>query len=154
MSARLAPHWVAPYVGLRFQDHGRGPDTFDCWGLVRHVLAARFDIADLPDHGAYSHVKHAAGVAAMFQEGLAQAWHRVEDGSADPGDIVVFERPVKGETDIEWHPHHVGLIVAPFLMLHIEAGTDSVVEHFDRQPWSHRIEGIYRHNSRLGEAHG
>lgn len=41
-------HWAASLVGKPWKRQGRGPDSFDCYGLVRHVLSLHYDIT-LPD---------------------------------------------------------------------------------------------------------
>lgn len=41
-------HWATPYIGRRFAYGGRGPDVYDCWGLVMAVYKDQFGI-DLPD---------------------------------------------------------------------------------------------------------
>jgi cell wall-associated NlpC family hydrolase len=33
---------VVPYLGLRWEAGARGPDAFDCWGLLLAVRAAHF----------------------------------------------------------------------------------------------------------------
>ncbi len=38
-------HWATDYIGKPWVLGTSGPDTFDCWGLVRAVLADRFGIA-------------------------------------------------------------------------------------------------------------
>lgn len=40
--------WVSKYIGLPFEDCANGPDSFDCWGLVRFVMENEFGIL-LPD---------------------------------------------------------------------------------------------------------
>lgn len=30
-------HWALPLIGKRWEAGADGPDTFDCWGLVRYV---------------------------------------------------------------------------------------------------------------------
>ena len=32
------------YVGKPWVSGGRGPDEFDCWGLVKYVMANEYDI--------------------------------------------------------------------------------------------------------------
>lgn len=137
--ARDIPHWVAGYIGLPFTDHGRGPEAFDCWGLVRFVLDKRFGIRCLPEHGGYVSCGHRRSVAEAFRHGLAESWRQVPAEQHRAGDIAVFS--------VGRLPSHVGLVVSQDTMLHIEKGTDSVVERFDRQPWVNRIEGVYRHVS-------
>lgn len=151
--ARDIPNWVSRYIGLPFKDHARGPREFDCWGLVRWVLAHEFGLADLPEHSGYAHTDHGPSVAATFDEGLAESWRRVER-RAQAGDIVILTRIMRVAGEVAWRPAHVGLIVAQDIMLHIERRSASVVERFDRPPWDNRIEGIYRHIAMRGDIHG
>ena len=46
------PHWSTKYLGLPFEDGSNGPEAFDCWGFVVHVLRQEQGI-ELPvyDHG-------------------------------------------------------------------------------------------------------
>lgn len=38
-------HWAAPLIGLPYRRGEGGPAAFDCWGLVRHIFAARYGVA-------------------------------------------------------------------------------------------------------------
>jgi len=38
------------YLQTRYTDGGRGPDTFDCWGLVRHARHTMFGKSLLPSY--------------------------------------------------------------------------------------------------------
>lgn len=40
-------HWAAQYIGKPYEEGARGPDTFDCWGLLRAVYTDRYKI-ELP----------------------------------------------------------------------------------------------------------
>jgi cell wall-associated NlpC family hydrolase len=33
----IAGNWVRPYIGKPWRNGARGPDAFDCWGLLWHV---------------------------------------------------------------------------------------------------------------------
>lgn len=44
-------HWVEQYLECRYEDGARGPDRFDCWGLVRHVLHAHLGGRLMPSWG-------------------------------------------------------------------------------------------------------
>lgn len=35
-------HWAEPYIGRPWESGAQGPDSFDCWGFVRHVQRERF----------------------------------------------------------------------------------------------------------------
>lgn len=55
------PAWAGPWIGLPYQDKGRGP-AYDCWGLTRAVLAEHG--MDLPDYAdAYTHATDSASVS-------------------------------------------------------------------------------------------
>ncbi|WP_257282104.1 hypothetical protein [Endozoicomonas sp. ISHI1] len=41
-------HWVHDYLGKPWVAYARGPDTYDCWGLVMAVLSEQFRCEDLP----------------------------------------------------------------------------------------------------------
>jgi cell wall-associated NlpC family hydrolase len=41
--------WADKYVGKPYAVNGSGPDSFDCWGLVRYVLASEFGVL-LPEY--------------------------------------------------------------------------------------------------------
>lgn len=36
-------HWAYQYLGKPYVENTDGPDSFDCWGLVRDVCAKRID---------------------------------------------------------------------------------------------------------------
>ena len=42
---------VNDYIGLEYEDGGRGPDKYDCWGLVRSVRHEVFGRSLLPSFG-------------------------------------------------------------------------------------------------------
>lgn len=47
--ATKAQHWAARYVGKPWVSGGRGPDSFDCWGLLHWVQRAEFG-RELPSY--------------------------------------------------------------------------------------------------------
>ncbi len=42
------------YLNSHYQRHGRGPDAFDCWGLVRDARVRLFNKPMLPSFGSVS----------------------------------------------------------------------------------------------------
>ena len=47
--AILMSHWAIRLIGKQYVARGRGPDTFDCWGLCAFVWKTHFGVEDLPD---------------------------------------------------------------------------------------------------------
>lgn len=43
--------WVNRYLECAYKDGGRGPDLYDCWGLVREVRHSRLELRLLPSFG-------------------------------------------------------------------------------------------------------
>lgn len=37
-------HWASQYIGRPWVSGGQGPEAFDCWGFVRFVLMAHYNI--------------------------------------------------------------------------------------------------------------
>ena len=135
------PEWVAPYIGLRYADKGRGPDEWDCWGGVRMVLAQVFGL-QLPDYSdAYSAAKDHRSVAAAVEAGLADGWSLADQPQA--GDLLILK--------IAQRPWHCALMVTDDKFLHWpppdKRGVQmlSCWERLDSPHWANRIEGIYRH---------
>lgn len=50
----MTPGDINRYIGLSWAAGARGPDAFDCWGLLREVQARQFgkSIPDMPEFGA------------------------------------------------------------------------------------------------------
>ena len=136
MNRTEIPGWAGDYVGLPFAEHGRDRTGVDCWGLVRLVLGERFGVA-LPCHGTdYRSTLDADGLGALIAREMRPAWRPV-DGPGRAGDVALLR--------LRGAPMHVGVVVAPGVMLHVEQGIDSVIERSDGLRWKKRLLGIYRH---------
>ena len=130
------PSWAAEYIGLPFCAHGRSRNGADCWGLVRLILAGRFGLV-LPSYAeGYETVEDAAEIGRLIR-GEMVSWRPVPWEAARAGDVVLMR--------LLGQPMHVGVVVAPGWMLHIEDGIDSCLERYDGAKWRRRVLGIYRH---------
>ena len=89
MSARM--HWAAPLIGLPYRRGAAGPEAFDCWGLVRHVFAARWGIAMPHVQVGQLADDSTENVAAIKRAAQVSGWAPVADLSACDGDIVLME---------------------------------------------------------------
>ena len=133
-----APDWVAAYVGLPFQEGGRSRDGLDCYGLLRLVINERFGGA-VPE---YEGIAYRPGqdhdlLVALMDERI-RLWRPIAIGAEQPGDGVLLR--------VMGRPIHVGVVVGPGLMLHIEKSCDSVLERFCAgSRWERRVLGFHRH---------
>lgn len=133
--------WATKYVGLPFAEGGRGPDAFDCWGLVAAVLRQECWIevepfAEIPTFDS-------EGVEARVKAEIARTdWLPVFRKDVRPFDVAVMwvERHGKGRT-----LSHLGIVVAPNRLLHIEKETRAVCARFSSPTIAWRLDSFYRH---------
>ena len=128
--------WPARYVGAPFKDGGRGPDVFDCWGLVSQVYRDQLGI-DLPHYGEIS----AADLLRVRREIMAGAasepWRQVTDPREF--DVAVMRLPTgRGHG-------HVGVLTDPRNVLHVEAGSGAAIEQLNSVTIRNRVMGFWRH---------
>lgn len=135
------------YVGLPFIDGGRLKDLSgaDCWGLVKAFLEEEMLVADLPDYGGTPAVELLAVARDIGNAEASPTWIRIERRHARRGDVVtmVGRERVNGQPrNIECH---VGVLIDPRRVLHVEAAAASAIVRLDHASLRHRIAGFYRH---------
>lgn len=121
------------YIGIPYKWKGYDLDGCDCWGLVwlveKEVFGNRLERHD-----------------ELTLDDDPQCWgdrfKKINLGEEQPGDVMhmwgVSSVGVKS-------PHHVGVIIEKGKVLHIEKGTDSIVEDYNKSPrakW--RVINAYR----------
>lgn len=129
------PAWVNDYVGLPYLPGGRVRAGLDCWGLFALVWAERLG-AHLPDYdGPLWHDARDAAAVAAAATAFAARFAPVTAPRLGDGALLRRGR----------HPLHIGLILAPNWMLHIEDGAPSCIERYDAGAWAARLVGLYRY---------
>ncbi len=91
------------FIGLPYRAGARGPDAYDCYGLIAAVMKASRGV-DLPDW--YQDAPGAEGASRAISAALAgetSAGRAVKVDEPDEFDIAVV-----GGRD---RPHHVGIVV-------------------------------------------
>jgi len=129
------PEWTADYIGLPFREKGRDRDGLDCWGLVRLVLAEQFGVL-LPSYADDYACTLEVSENARLISGRKGDWSEVPAGEERAGDVLLLR--------MAGHECHVGIVVAPGIMLHIEAGHDAVWDRYHGLRWKNRVVGAYR----------
>ena len=127
-------HWSARYVGIPFADHGRDQMGCDCYGLARLVYRHECGIL-LPDYQGYGSAEEHAEIAALIS-GAAAGPDWMPCPGDRPFDLMVFRRGRLAT--------HVGVVVAPGVMLHMVEEDCAKVERI-AGPWASRCVGSWRH---------
>lgn len=91
-------HWINDYIGLAWERGAKGPDRFDCLGLVQHVQSSRYGVPmpDISCGGGLLSIMRAMRDPANWS-GFAQV-----DAPGD-GDLVRLFR--------NQYPDHIGIWV-------------------------------------------
>lgn len=127
---------LSAYVGLPWSDGGRSRDGYDCFGLVRLVLAEQLGI-ELPSYSeAYVTASDREAVSTLIKGELGP-WRSISAGWERPLDAVLMT-----EAGI---PRHIGVVASTGYVLHMPPGRESVVEPYRFGKLRLRVAGFYRH---------
>lgn len=127
--------WSDAYIGLPFVPHGRGRAGCYCWGLVVLVHREQLGI-ELPHYLGYGSVDEHAEIAALIAGAEASPFWQPVTGTPAPFDVALIRR---GRWD-----SHLGLIVRPGLMLHMEGEDCAKLVRLDSGRWGARLRGVFR----------
>lgn len=118
---------ITELIGVPFAYGGRGPDTFDCYGLLMHLHALRG--VKLPD---YRSPRDQATIAALMANQLT-LWEQCEP---EAGACVAL-RIVRGVS-------HCGMVLEDDRFIHTWEKSGGVcIERLS--DWQHRTLGVYRY---------
>lgn len=119
---------VPNLIGIPFQFGGRGPDTFDCYGLIMHLYREKHGI-ELPD---YASPTDQAMISAVFGSQLP-LWQKCPAGEGAVA-LIRLGRLVS----------HCGYMLDDNHMLHTSQAAAGVsLQRLDH--WRHRLIGCYRY---------
>lgn len=109
-------------IGVEFSYGGRGPDRYDCWGLVQECYR-RWHGIELPDYRSTPHANLNAEI--MTRESRAH-WRKLPE--ATPGSVLLIRVGRFGA--------HVGFVTSPTRFLHALEGLgvqEVRLSRFERQ---------------------
>lgn len=112
--------WADAYVGIPYKSMGRKIAGCDCWGLVRIILRDQCNYL-LPSYNE----DDPGGATIAFH---AQKWPHVDLEDAREFDVAILFRPVRLGLLWENKPNHIGIFVNAKSILHINEGSQSIVQ--------------------------
>src|SRR5512139_120940 len=122
--------YINSVIGKPFMDGGRGPETFDCWGLIcdayqrcRGIVLPSYDFISAANQ------REAAKAALDYRA----TWVDVVPGREERGDVALFR------------PCHVGVVISRGYMLHVDEDLPVCIESFRSPIWQPKLLGIYRY---------
>lgn len=125
-------------IGKQFENHGRGPDAFDCWGLAMEVM--RRGGRQLPD---YLVDADATGdINAKYSSLLFSCmsgvgcWHELK--GPEPMAIVAIKNRPGLVT-------HIGVCLDNGRVIHISRKSNVMIEQLSSIRLKNRIAGFYRY---------
>lgn len=131
-------------LGVQFKYGGRGPDAYDCYGLVMEC-ERRATGRELPD------LRSPEALYDIANELDAQKYRWVCRASKPEGSSIPFSELQPGrvvEIRIKGLACHVGFIHRPRKFLHAWEGTNGVTQE-DLETWRARILGVYEYGGEL-----
>lgn len=131
-------NWASKYVGLEFQDGGRGPEFVDCWGLVCVVYRNELQI-ELPSYAEISTRDLINVSRAMKHDDTPEIWQAVDRTDLREFDLVAMTQ--YGGRSIA----HVGIMTPGGKVLHSEAGCNTVSVPLDHISIRERLKCFRRH---------
>ena len=142
------PAWARMYIGIPFTDKGRTHKGCDCWGLNRLIWDEQFSLRVPSFLDAYEEAHDGVTVAkAIVDYGLTDpVWIKIAPGLERLGDGVHLVGYCKIDGRWERAEMHVGIVLAPGRLIHIEHGIDaSLMNYREELGGARRVLGFYRH---------
>ena len=120
-------------MAARYAEGGRGPDTYDCFGLFAE-LCRRRGLA-IPEHPTPSNLYQRQ---SDIQIEVAASWHALD--APEVGCAVVLR--------IGPWMSHIGMVIEGNKFIHAVRSSGVTVASLDDVQWRQRIAGFYRYRGR------
>jgi len=142
------PYWAKNYIGIPFKELGRDMEGCDCWGLTRLISMNELGFTVPSFDNEYASTYEGKNVTDALEKYGVQSddWEEIPAGSERLGDHVEMYGVYEFEGKKFRAPMHVGLVLIPGTMIHIEDGTDSVLcQYREDRHMKRRVIGFYRY---------
>lgn len=127
---------LVKYVNCGYETKARGPETFDCYGLIIAIYKDIFNI-ELPDFENKYNSPMDKTVPILFIETARDYWKKIDVNSASFGDVFIF--------NIFGKPRHCGMFVQKNKMIHIMDKSYVTLENPNNLQWIRRSQGVFKY---------
>lgn len=142
-TAAQPPAWVGDWIGIRYVADAK-PRSLEeahligayCWSIVGLCAKLQFNNPIDAYDGALYHGRRDARAVADAANAFAARWRTIPDGQEQAGDVIRLRMGAV--------PIHVGIVVAPGIMLHVEEKCESAWERYRSFHWKDRIVAFHR----------
>lgn len=122
------------YLGFEYEDRGRGPHRFDCFGIYRHIMWCERGI-ELPSYDdRYATANDGVSVDALIASEL-RFWQPVSEPQLY--DLLIFR--------VAGNESHCGMALDANEFIHCFSGLGVAIESRHSRRWKNRGAGIYRY---------
>ena len=133
--------WESKFVGKPFREGGRGPDVYDCWGIVWATYKQILGVI-LPDYSEIG-TNETISVTRQMQESISTGpWLRV--AAPQEFDVMVARRDPHSK-----YPGHVGIMLDANRVLHVWRERDVHISRVAEPTLQGLILGYYRYKTLL-----
>jgi len=115
-------------IGKPFKDKARGPDAYDCYGLVLEVF--RRQGIEIPDYGVGFVTEQTALIDKKVQE-VWKDWDQIK--KPIPGGLIILAFPFPG-----W-ASHFGVMVNGEKFINTRIKTGVVIDRITSPAWKKRV---------------
>jgi len=122
-------------IGKPFKDMGRGPDGYDCWGII--IAAGKVLGISVPDYGDF-HYDDIQGISSGVSRNIVE-WEFLGTWVDDPlpGTGILFKQDSSGYI-------HFGLCVGNGLFIHANKELGAHLARISHPFYRKSIRGFYR----------
>jgi cell wall-associated NlpC family hydrolase len=137
--------WTYRYMRIPFVDRGATRAGCDCWGLCALIFAEQLGIM-LPDYTNVAAGDWRGKVRQITQTSVAgEEWEEITAGAERAFDVVLMRGQFRHEGRAHSRPVHVGVVVYPGVLIHIEHGVGVTMVPYRRHMLiKNRVQAFYR----------
>jgi cell wall-associated NlpC family hydrolase len=135
--------WAESYITIPYLDRGESHDGCDCWGLLKLIFKEQLgrEISSHADVAAGDLMAKARKIIKSSE--TSDEWEKVDQEK--PFDAVLMKGQFRVEGAVRSLPVHIGLVVTPGKLIHIEKKSGVTIAEYHRHPKiKSRVLGFYR----------